>query len=108
MKECFAGATICEILQSSGMTILEAALKCKCFTTESMKMLFNALGSIYKFCVFISGDAIRIISAGGFYVNQNQTKNIAEVISPSVHMLENGLTLFRVGKKNYYIVSWLK
>lgn len=53
------------------------------------------------------GNAVRIISAGGFYINQNQTKNIAEVISPSVHVLENGLTLFRVGKKNYTIVSWL-
>lgn len=59
-------------------------------------------------CVSFSGDANRIIAAGGFYVNQNQAKNIAEVISPSVHMLENGLTLFRVGKKNYYIVNWLK
>lgn len=39
VKECFAGATICEILQSSEMTILEAALKCKCFKTESMKIL---------------------------------------------------------------------
>ncbi|XP_037048996.1 tyrosine--tRNA ligase, mitochondrial-like [Bradysia coprophila] len=87
VKECFAGAALCEILPAPGMTILEAAMKCKCFASER--------------------DAMRIITAGGFYINQNQTKNIAEVLSPSVHVLENGLTLFRVGKKNYYIVTWL-
>ncbi len=35
VRECFAGATICEILQTPGMTVLDAALKCKCFKGES-------------------------------------------------------------------------
>lgn len=49
---------------------------------------------------------MRIITAGGFYINQNRATNISEVITPNVHILNNGLTLFRVGKKNYYIVKW--
>lgn len=56
---------------------------------------------------FISADAGRIIKAGGFYLNQGRMKNIDEVIVPGVHILKNGLTLLRVGKKNYYIVKWV-
>ena len=59
-------------------------------------------------CNFLLDDAIRIISAGGFYVNQKRIQNIAEVLSDGIHVLRNGLSLLRVGKKNFYIVRWLK
>lgn len=52
-------------------------------------------------------DALRIIAAGGFYVNQKKCTNPAEVLNPVVHMLENNVTLLRVGKRNYYIIKWL-
>lgn len=55
-----------------------------------------------------TGDAARIIAAGGFSINQNRTTNIAEVISSSVHILRNGVTLLRVGKKNYYLINWVQ
>lgn len=52
-------------------------------------------------------DAGRIIKAGGFYLNQGRVTNIDEVIVPGIHVLKNGITLLRVGKRNYYIVKWV-
>lgn len=71
----------------AGTTMIQAAMKAKCFPTER--------------------DAARIITAGGFYINQSRTTNISEVLSPNIHVLKNGISLFRVGKKNYYIVKWV-
>ncbi|XP_055389544.1 tyrosine--tRNA ligase, mitochondrial [Condylostylus longicornis] len=87
IKQNFSGATLCEILPEAGMTVLDLAMKSKCFKTEV--------------------DACRIISAGGFYINLKKAQNISEIISPGIHTLKNGLTLLRVGKRNYYIVKWL-
>lgn len=53
------------------------------------------------------GDAQRFISEGGFYINQNRCRNISEIISTSVHIMKNGFTLLRVGKRNYFIVNWV-
>lgn len=49
---------------------------------------------------------MRIIQAGGFYINHQKIKKIDEVITQSAHILPNLLTLLRVGKRNYYIVKW--
>lgn len=88
IRQTFAGASVVEILPEPGLSILQMALKAKCFPTES--------------------DAMRIITAGGFYVNQKKTQNFAEVITNGIHVLKNGLSLLRVGKRNFYIVKWLK
>lgn len=88
VKQTFAGATIVEILAEPGISILDLAMKAKCFPTQS--------------------DAMRIIAAGGFYVNLKKAQNIAEVITQGIHILRNGLTLLRVGKRNFYIVKWLQ
>lgn len=40
-------------------------------------------------------------------MNQSRVTNIEEVIVPGIHILKNGLTLLRVGKRNYYIVKWV-
>lgn len=56
---------------------------------------------------FVLGDAMRVISAGGFYLNQVRISNPGEVVIPTVHRMENNITLLRVGKKNYYVVKWL-
>lgn len=49
---------------------------------------------------------MRIIQAGGFYINHQRIKNINEVITESAHILPNLISLLRVGKRNYYIVKW--
>lgn len=59
------------------------------------------------FLISFLEDAIRIISAGGFYVNQQRVNNPSEILNLSIHRLQNNVTLLRVGKKNYYIVKWL-
>ncbi|XP_060655425.1 tyrosine--tRNA ligase, mitochondrial [Drosophila nasuta] len=86
IKQTFQGATMVDILPEPGMSILDLAMKAKCFPTET--------------------DAVRIINAGGFYVNQKRVQNIAEVITTGVHVLRNGVSLLRVGKRNFYIVRW--
>ena len=87
IPQLFAGASYTELLMEPGTTMMNAALRVKCFPSEY--------------------DANRIISAGGFYVNQKRTTNPAEVLSPEIHILPNGVSLFRVGKKNYHVVRWL-
>ncbi|XP_022904282.1 tyrosine--tRNA ligase, mitochondrial [Onthophagus taurus] len=87
VAQLFQGATVVEVLPEAGQSILDLALKVKCFPTTS--------------------DAIRIITAGGFYVNQQRVSNPSEVITQSAHHLENNVTLLRVGKRNYYVIKWM-
>lgn len=66
----------------------------------------NRLLMLLATCFFV-GEATRLIAAGGFFINQNRCQNIAEVISPAVHILQNNFTLLRVGKRTYFIVKWI-
>ncbi|XP_061377374.1 tyrosine--tRNA ligase, mitochondrial isoform X2 [Danaus plexippus] len=86
LQQVFEGASTVPLLLSPGITVLELGLKAKCFATE--------------------GDAMRIIQAGGFYINHQRMKKIDEVITESAHILPNHTSLLRVGKRNYYIVKW--
>lgn len=114
MKSTFTGAPLYEILLQAGMTVLDIALKTNCFPNQSKRKIKKC----FQFCQELSvklnflflflGDAIRLISAGGFYVNLNRCQNVAEVISPTVHILKNGYTLLRTGKRNYCLIKWHK
>ncbi|CAG9584475.1 unnamed protein product [Danaus chrysippus] len=86
LQQVFEGASTVHLLLSPGITVLELGMKAKCFATES--------------------DAMRIIQAGGFYINHQRIKKIDEVITESAHILPNHTSLLRVGKRNYYIVKW--
>ncbi|XP_073996669.1 tyrosine--tRNA ligase, mitochondrial isoform X2 [Rhodnius prolixus] len=88
ISSIFKGAPIVEILLRPGINVRQMALAAKCFPTET--------------------DAERIINAGGFYVNHNKTRNPEEILVNGVHILPNDISLLRVGKKNYWIVKWLK
>lgn len=83
----FDGAKVAELPYESGLTIYGLAMKINCFKTEQ--------------------DALRIIPAGGFYINNSKIINTNEVITPGIHILPNNLTLVRVGKKTYHIVKWI-
>ncbi|XP_052860442.1 tyrosine--tRNA ligase, mitochondrial [Anopheles cruzii] len=87
VSQIFDGASLHEVVPEPGMTVLDIAMRAKCFPTEK--------------------DAVRIIGAGGFSINLKKVKNVTEVLVPSVHMISNKLSLLRVGKRNYYIVKWL-
>lgn len=105
IQQTFQGATMVDLLTEPGMSILELAMKAKCFPTES-KFHSAKLGKLLVNQTPILADAVRIINAGGFYVNQKRVKNIAEVITAGIHILRNGVSLLRVGKRNFYIVRW--
>lgn len=105
IQQTFQGATMVDLLTEPGMSILELAMKAKCFPTES-KFYSSRLAKLLVNQIPISADAVRIINAGGFYVNQKRVKNIAEVITAGIHILRNGVSLLRVGKRNFYIVRW--
>ena len=85
-RDVFTGAPFLQRLFSPGLTVLDLANKVGCFRTEK--------------------DALRIIRAGGFSINMVRVQNSEEVLTHGKHIMANGLTLVRVGKKNYYIVEW--
>lgn len=87
IKEIFSGAPFKELIMEPGTTLLDAAMQAQCFKTKN--------------------DANRIISAGGFSINMKKSSNPAEIMTPDVHILPNGISIFRVGKKNFYIVKWI-
>jgi tyrosyl-tRNA synthetase len=87
VKSLFEGATIVDILPEPGQSVLDLSMKAGCFPTKE--------------------DAVRIISAGGFYINHQRTNNPNEILNLNVHRLANNITLLRVGKRNYYVVKWL-
>lgn len=87
VKDIFSGAPYKELYMEHGTTILDAAMLAECFKNKT--------------------DGHRIISAGGFYINMKRSSNPAEVLSPDIHILPNGITLIRVGKRNYYIIKWI-
>jgi len=77
---------VAEMELRKDLTVLELVMAAKCFPREV--------------------DAVRIIDAGGLHINQRRVCSGEEVLSPETHVLPSGLTLIRVGKKNYYIVKW--
>ena len=44
-----------------------------------------------------AGDAVRVIAAGGVYVNGSRVTDTELLISPDEHVLSNNLTLLRIG-----------
>ncbi|XP_066259779.1 tyrosine--tRNA ligase, mitochondrial [Euwallacea similis] len=83
----FDGATVVDVLPEAGQSIFDLAMKVGCFGSKR--------------------DALRIISAGGFSINQRKVTNPSEIVSLNAHVLQNKISLLRVGKRNYYIIRWL-
>ncbi|RZC42225.1 tyrosine--tRNA ligase, mitochondrial, partial [Asbolus verrucosus] len=76
IKNLFEGATVIEILPEPGQSILDLSMKAQCFPTRE--------------------DAVRIITAGGFYINHQRINNPSEILNLNVHRLANNITLLRV------------
>ena len=86
MSTIFAQANYMRLLYTPGLSLIDFAVKIGCFSREK--------------------DAQRIITAGGFYVNEVRKTNIDELLIQGIHILPNNLSLARVGKRNYYIIEW--
>lgn len=48
-----------------------------------------------------------MVLEGAVWVNYIRIDKPEQVLVPKLHILSNGLTLIRVGKKNFYIIKWL-
>ncbi|XP_023288902.1 tyrosine--tRNA ligase, mitochondrial isoform X1 [Orussus abietinus] len=86
LVQVFEGASMVDLMPEPGLTAYELAMKANCFKTDH--------------------DAMRIINAGGFYINHQKITNVNEAITPGIHVLPNKVTLLRVGKKTYHVVRW--
>ncbi|CAL8320853.1 unnamed protein product [Gadus morhua 'NCC'] len=49
----------------------------------------------------------RMVTEGAVWINHTRSDKPEQVLIPKVHVLSNGLSLLRVGKKNFYIIKWL-
>ncbi|KAG0417673.1 hypothetical protein HPB47_005436, partial [Ixodes persulcatus] len=76
LRLIFGDAGFVQLAPDPGTTVLDMAMKARLFPSEE--------------------DAVRIISAGGFYINQHRVNAPSHVIVPGVHVLPNNLTLARV------------
>lgn len=87
LQELFREAPFHELLLEPGTTVLDA-----CRLAEAIPQ---------------GPKGYRMISEGAVWINHSRTDSPEQVLTPGIHILENGLTLLRVGKKNFYIIKWL-
>ncbi|XP_069484295.1 tyrosine--tRNA ligase, mitochondrial [Ambystoma mexicanum] len=88
LQELFTEAPFAEFLFESGTTVLDMCRK------------MNAIPE--------GARGHEIIATGGVNINHRRVSNPEEVLVPGQHILKNGLSLLRVGKRNFYIVKWLQ
>ncbi|KAK7070014.1 Tyrosine--tRNA ligase, mitochondrial [Halocaridina rubra] len=88
LEHIFKSASSASLMLNPGTSILKMAMDAGCFIDEN--------------------DARRIITAGGFYVNLCRVNNPDLVLIPGAHVLPSGISVLRVGKKNYYLIKWMQ
>ncbi|KAM9313088.1 tyrosine--tRNA ligase, mitochondrial [Gastrophryne carolinensis] len=88
LQELFQEAPFVEVLHEPGTRVLDACLKAAAIPEGAR--------------------GFDIISNGGVSFNHRKVTNPDEVLVLGQHILRNGLSLIRVGKKNFYIVKWLQ
>ncbi|KAM3926207.1 tyrosine--tRNA ligase, mitochondrial [Leptodactylus fuscus] len=88
LQELFQGAPFAELLLEPGMRVLDACLKVSAIPEGPR--------------------GFDMLSSGGVSFNHVRVTNPDEVLVVGQHILQNGLSLIKVGKKNFYIVKWLQ
>lgn len=86
LKQILPESSITQLPLEPGMSMLEMTMKAGCFLSED--------------------DAVRIITGGGVYINLQRISSPKSVLVEGQHILPNGTTVIRVGKKNFYVVEW--
>lgn len=86
LVKALPGCTVIERKFETGCTVLNFLLDLRCFFYESV--------------------AVGAITSGGVYVNMKKVTNVNETLSYSDHVLQNNITVIRIGKKQYYIIKW--
>ncbi|XP_059833990.1 tyrosine--tRNA ligase, mitochondrial isoform X3 [Hypanus sabinus] len=87
LKELFKEASFSENLLEPGTTVLDLCRKA------------NAIPDGPR--------GYQMIMDGGIWINHLRVTKPEQVLVLKQHILTNGLSLLRVGKKNYHIVKWL-
>ncbi|XP_008299018.1 tyrosine--tRNA ligase, mitochondrial [Stegastes partitus] len=87
LQELFREASFNELLLEPGTTVIDACRK------------VNAIPEGTR--------GYRMVSDGAVWINHKQADKPEQVLIPKLHILSNGLTLLRVGKKNFYIIKWV-
>uniref|UniRef100_A0A8C5N4Y5 Tyrosine--tRNA ligase n=1 Tax=Leptobrachium leishanense TaxID=445787 RepID=A0A8C5N4Y5_9ANUR len=87
LQELFQEAPFAELLYEPGTRALDACTKVSAVPEGAR--------------------GFEMIMAGGLSINHQKVTNPDEVLVPGQHILKNGLSLIKVGKKNFYIVKWL-
>lgn len=86
LKQILPESCVTKLPLEPGMSMLEMTMKAGCFLTED--------------------DAVRIITGGGVYINLQRINSPKSVLVDGQHILPNGTTVIRIGKKNFYVVEW--
>ncbi|XP_053497675.1 tyrosine--tRNA ligase, mitochondrial [Ictalurus furcatus] len=87
LKELFREAPFQEFFLEPGTTVLDACRRCQAIPEGPR--------------------GYQMITDGGVWINHHRASNPEQVLVPGQHILSNGLSLIRVGKKNFYIIKWL-
>ncbi|XP_025011847.2 tyrosine--tRNA ligase, mitochondrial isoform X1 [Gallus gallus] len=88
LQELFRQAPSAELILEPGMTLLDLCRKA------------NAIPH--------GPSGYQKITDGGVSVNGIRVTNPETVLILGQHILKNGVSLLRIGKKNYYIIKWLQ
>ncbi|XP_010006507.1 PREDICTED: tyrosine--tRNA ligase, mitochondrial [Chaetura pelagica] len=88
LQELFRQASSAELMLEPGMSILDLCRKA------------NAIPD--------GPSGYQKITNGGVTINGIRVTNPETVLILGQHILKNGVSLLRIGKKNYYIIKWLQ
>ncbi|XP_068129181.1 tyrosine--tRNA ligase, mitochondrial [Hyperolius riggenbachi] len=88
LQELFQDAPFSEMLHEPGTRVLDTCLRVSAIPEGAQ--------------------GFDVITKGGVSFNHRKVTNPDEVLVLGQHILRNGLSLIRVGKRNVYIVKWLQ
>nr|XP_035931275.1 tyrosine--tRNA ligase, mitochondrial isoform X3 [Halichoerus grypus] len=88
LKELFKEASFSELVLDPGTSVLDTCRKA------------NAIPDGPR--------GYRMITEGGVSINHRQVTNPETVLVVGQHILKNGLSLLKIGKRNFYIIKWLQ
>ncbi|KAF6340824.1 tyrosyl-tRNA synthetase 2 [Rhinolophus ferrumequinum] len=88
LKELFREASFSELVLDPGTSVLDTCRKA------------NAIPDGPR--------GYRMITEGGVSINHRQVTNPESVLVVGQHILKNGLSLLKIGKRNFYIIKWLQ
>ncbi|XP_037307813.1 tyrosine--tRNA ligase, mitochondrial [Pungitius pungitius] len=87
LQELFREAPFHELLLEPGTTVIDACRR------------VNAIPEGPR--------GYQMVSEGAVWINHGRTDKPEQLLIPKLHVLSNGLTLLRVGKRNFHIIKWL-